>query len=255
MRIKEMEFNSVLATLKISVEDKNRYLTQCIDVQASLYSILEEVKNYREILSPSIDEGSNLLMISEEALSLDTSLIRDIRKKFIASTPSLRRRSISFCLCFDQLCEIINNNIEVFIPYTVEELNSLEMCLKQCCGHLACFILYQFGLNDVICDFNEDVEIFDVLDFYMRKNGLDFETTRIMAIHLKDVMREFNPSMGIFEMYPDLIEPFSDLVGEEIYDAEMLDLDTVMSVINGEMSVEKFQVLLEELYEKESLSE
>ncbi|MNM62909.1 hypothetical protein D3C81_742580 [compost metagenome] len=244
MEIKKLQYNKTTGVdLVVELDQRYRYFKSYLDLVTTIDTFVRKSMDFLESGSGDYLKSEELLLDSEKILAFDRQYIMNMDNFKLATTESLRRRVEHINLCFNKSIELMENNINLFIPYTTSELEAVTAVLKECEGHLASFLLYQYGLDEF---YTGEIEcVFDVIEYWMSKSKIDIEHIKNLAIYLQKAMLKFRPSMGVFEYYPDLLEPFSALVGSDLYECEDITLDIVTKVLDGNMTITEFQEYLE----------
>ncbi|MGL4950166.1 MAG: hypothetical protein ACRC5M_07260 [Anaeroplasmataceae bacterium] len=251
MKVVELVFNSTAVTGVKNLEEKVLYLKDSLKVQYEIMGIAVALENYINSTDKSFNSGIELVMDTERLLTIDTSSMEKLSTHYLPSLPSLRRRVRGFLELFSKCKEIVEEQSDAFVPYLDETSVVLMKLLKECLGQISCFIYHQFGFSELLFvdSIDEIEEIYDTMDAYMRSNSFSLKDMINIAIQLKTCINIANPLLGVFERYPELLEPFERLVGADLFDSANLDIKTIMSVIDGTTSITDFQVLLQELEE------
>lgn len=251
MEIVNLEMNDSTLLHRVSVEKKTALLKEGINNFKTLLEVGELMREFLKSGEQTVDAGMDLLIRVESLLTIRNDVLFDANKQHIGSSGSIRRRLECYKICFDEFCKEIAPNIEMFLPFTTEQLTEVTRMLEETIGQLASFVEYQFGFNEILSATSEtDIDgIYDAVDMYMRETGASVEDLIQMSKELQSVVLACKPRMELFELYPGLLEPFSALVGADLYDCEEIDLQTVRDVVDGKMPVEDFLENLEAMRE------
>lgn len=244
--IRELEFNKTLGGTGINdVNEKAEILKDSI-------SLITELTGILSLVSQELQSNGNditLVLQSEQILSFDLYRLKEFNENLCGSTTALRRRMKTTLGLIDTIQGMVESAVEVFYPYSTEELLKLEELLKECIGNLSCFTYNQFGFSEFVLNEElplEEIDVYDAVDVYMKRNKKTLQDISDLATSLNNLLRKCNPKIDAFERYPELLEPFSELVGASVYDLEDIDLITVKKVIDGDMSVDEFNAMLDE---------
>lgn len=252
MKIITKEFMKIAGNAVKDVNEKVDYLEGCLSTINKVNEVIIKIDDYIESTNKDFDSSILLVMDTEALLSYGFDIVQTIYDKFLPSTPALVRRVNSFILSIEDAKKIIKNQTELYIPYDDDDLNDLKSYLTDAVGNLACYTYFEFGFDSIYhLGSNPIEEIYDCLDTFARKSSLDEQGIKKIAVLLNKLIDIYKPCIGVFERYPELLEPFSKLVGEDLYDCVDIDLQVIESVINGKLSVDDFKVQLESLLEKE----
>lgn len=243
-------FSSPIYKVK-SVEEKVKYLEEGLKILGVLCEKSVEVNELLTSDVKTFDNSLKLLMSLEELLNIDLETLKVFRDRCLGSTPSYRRRVSRFLDILEVALGTIEKQTFCFIPFTTEELTALNKLLSESSGNLSSFIYHQFEFKDI--DNDEPIEeINDVLDYFITKQKVDDAWIKNLAKYLDSVIKSFKPSLGAFERYPELLEPFSELVGSDLYDCFNIDIKTIKDIVDGKIDIQEFSEKLEEMLRDES---
>lgn len=252
MNIVNLEMSDSNLLHRVSVESKTAILKEGLNNFRTLLEIGGLMRDFLKSGEQTVDAGMDLLIRVESLLTIRNDVLFNADKQHIGSTGSIRRRLSCYRICFEEFCKEITPNVEMFLPFTTEQLTEVTTTLEETIGHLASFVEYQFGFNELLTVTSEDdVDgIYDAVDMYMRESGITLGELITLSKELQSVILACKPHMELFELYPGLLEPFSNLVGADLYDCEEIDLQTVRDVIDGKLPVEDFLETLEAMREE-----
>ena len=251
MKIVEKSFMKLAGNNVKDVNEKVYYLEGCLSAINAINDVLMKIDTYEES-SKEFDDSILLLMDTETLLTLNLDPIETLYEKFLPSTPALIRRVNTFILAMEDAKKVIESQVELYIPYEADELKELKSNLITAVGNIACYTYFEFGFKDIYRLKDEPLkEVYDCIDMFMAKASLDEEGIKNISSLLNKLIDIYRPNIGVFERYPDLLEPFSELVGEDLYDCVDIDLKVIEDLINGKISVDDFKVQLESILEKE----
>lgn len=250
--MKILEMRKLGENTLYTLEEKGNLLVKCIKDFNILNSMFIKHKDFVKN-STSFEDSFVYLLDLEEIQTMRIDEEKFLNKNVLSINETVDRRIDMFVLAFESLHELVSDYIADFQPLSKGDLNRLEFYLKASLGQLSCYIYYELGLksyetNDTMPSESEKL---DVVDFIESNFHYDDNDITELANKLSSVVLECNPSMGVFEKYPELLEPFSELVGEDLYDCIDLDLKTVMDVIEGKMPIADFNEKLREIRLKE----
>lgn len=240
-----LEFYSTPLYKIKSVEEKVKYLEDSLKILGALCDKSIEINENLESDVKTLDESLGLLMSLEELLSVDFESLVVFKERSLGSTASLRRRVTNFLEIIEVVITKVEEQTYCFSPFDTEELRDLNRLLSEASGNLSSFIYHQFEFRELD---NEDsiLEINDALDYFMTKQKEDDVWIKNLAKHLDSVTKSFKPTLGAFEKYPELLEPFSELVGADLYDCFNIDIKTIKDIVEGRIDVQEFSERLEE---------
>lgn len=241
----ELKVNKGAGIPEYSTKDKFKCLDVALATVNNYSNVYKEITNFKKLEVIGAEEF-DLLMTTEDLLANDTSVLNDFDIKFLGSTVSTRRRLSCFCVADKAYRDLVNENSSSFTPYTSEELDKLEEIVKSAIGNLSSFIYYQFEFDGLVNSNVEDItELNDTLDYYMREHNENVEYLVSIAEMLKNHIFACIPNIGLFELHPELLEGFGDLLGVDLYDCENVDEKTMLDFFNGKITQEDFQIELE----------
>lgn len=241
----ELKVNKGAGIPDCSTKDKFNCLDVALSAVNNYSKVYEEILKFKKLEIISSEEF-DLLMTTEDLLANDTSILNDFDIKFLGSTVSTRRRLSCFCVADKAYKDLVNENSSSFTPYTSEELDRLEEIVKSAIGNLSSFIYYQFEFDGLVnANADEVDELNDTLDYYMREHNEDVQYLIAIANMLKNHIFACIPNIGLFELHPELLESFGDLLGVDLYDCENVDEKVMLDFFNGKITQEDFQIELE----------
>lgn len=242
MKVEKLEVGRMSMSRFKSVDGREEFLSQCLDIINKGKTLINE---FNKSFDYSLDEEFILLQDADEFLTNSIGIIEDYTEGFSSNNMSFQRRLADFNLGYKISLALIDDNTSKFIPFTRENKQEIVVELKESIGHLACYVYNYFDFKSIVETEGNVDTIYDCMDYYMRRNNYGMDTMITIGNYLFDLMVEFNPSMGVFEKYPELVEPFSQLVGVDFYELDDLNLETVMNVVNGKTSIAEFEKMLE----------
>lgn len=253
MKIRVLEMHNSIGANKLDLVEKVETFNYFVKLQDSLDKCFKSIENYKKIERITEEDSFDLLEDTEKLLTVDRAKLDRFQDGFYASTPSYRRRVETCQRYLGSICELIEDKTSIYLPYTSEEVDSLERWLKEALGNLTCFVYYQYEL-DLILAQDEVIEINDVQNRYIEQEGKDVEWLKSFANYTRELLDSCKPNIGILERYPELIEPLERVVGASLYDCRVLQLNTIMDVLNGKITIDEFQEILEkEMAENEDV--
>ena len=217
-------------------------LERCLAIVKEGVTIVDAISKYSigEVEYVTSTEGYSVLTDLEAIVDLDYSCITNFYKGNVTGYPDLGRRLRDFLNEYTYVLDVINSALDIYVPLTYKDLISLNENLKKALGHLCIFIRKQFEF-DVL---QETGELDFVLESYLESHGLTKEDGLKLNVFLLDKAIVYRPRIAVFDQYPEYETAFFDLVGDEFYDMEYLDIKRVIAVINGTLTPE---ALLEEI--------
>lgn len=231
------------------LQRKCSLLESCIKDYEILKRALERHKEF--LKTSSYEDSFGYLLDLEEVAGMDISAEEVINSDACGVNEVVNRRIDMFILNFKDLHKMVKGFCDDFLPLSEEDLRLLGINLKISLGQLACFLYYELSLTDYSdtdeSKYPDENSELDVIDYLKIKKGWDDRDLHSFANSMFQIILECNPSMGVFEKYPDLLEPFSELVGEDLYDCIDLDLGTVLDVVEGKMSLDTFREKLRQI--------
>lgn len=248
MKIYNLKFSETILSGKVELSTKVAILDDLYAKYELFSNLLDRTRN--EIKNPDSDSAVDLLLSMEEVLVLNLDIINELAEACSASTIGLRRRVYIINMLIKDLKKEIEPASELFIPFSTEELMRLEKLLSEIVGNTACFITTQFNVSDLL-DVDEVEEVSDVLDSFLTSRKMSVESAKVIFKEVRQRMLDESPSIGAFEKYPELLEPFSLIVGTDLYDCEFITVDIIRKVINKEMTLEQFRKFIAEGIENE----
>lgn len=235
LKITELKFNVVL-----DVPVKSSILTEGLKVVNSLNDLRDAMWSFKTNEDSTYQDSIDLIIDYETVLNVNSEFLERCFKRCIGSTGAIRRRLVNFYGCFLSLEEILKPQVDAYTPLLEEDFDRAYLLLSEAVGQLSCFLLYQFELNKILKEKGNLESINDAVDFWIREVDSKLETIFTVAEFLTIKVMQCNPNMGVFEKYPELLEPFCDLIGEALYDCLDIDLDTVYGIIEGRIDVDEF---------------
>lgn len=245
MKIVELNLNkSVLGS--IDTEDKINILSTGVMCYENMIEYLAQLQQYIKQDNTSVDDGLDLLMLIEPITTMNISYIEKFNNYVLGTNNNIRRRVLSFITSYRNTVELVEKNTSIFLPFTKDELQDVIDSLSNTVGNLICFLFYQFGFSDLylVKDIDEVQQLNDVMDMYMRKNGISLETVIQMARNMRVELIACNPIMNVFEKYPEYLDSFVELIGEDLYDCQDATPTQIKAVVEGDLTVEE---LMEQL--------
>lgn len=240
LKVKELKFN-----VDLNLVDKVSILEECISTLGSMSSIRDAMDKCRGNAEGDYDEAIDIILDCDKLISNNLEVLPNCKKRFIGSSGPIRRRLNGFFSNFEEFSKVLEPYLELYIPMSEEDFESAFTKLTGAIGQLACYTLYQFELSDCLKPDEDTTEISDVVDYWLRDNSNDYDSIREVAAFLGIQIHDCNPSMGVFEEYPELLEPFSSLVGSAFYDCADISAQTVMDILDGKIDVDEFLEQLE----------
>lgn len=248
MKIYNLKFSETILSGKVELSTKAAILDDLYSKYKLFSSLLDKTRN--EIKNPDNDSSVALLLDMEEVLVLDLGIIEELAGSCSASTIGLRRRIYVLNVLIKDLKKEIEPASELFIPFSTDELVKVEKLLSEIVGNSACFIVTQFNASDLL-DYDEVEEISDALDSFLTSRKMSIDSAKEVFKEIRQRMLDESPSIGAFEKYPELLEPFSLIVGTDLYDCEFITVDIIRKVINKEMTLDQFRKFIAEGIENE----
>lgn len=218
-------------------------LTSSLKIIKEGVLVLDLMENYTKDeganYQPNVD-GYGVLSSIEEVIDLDYSSINKFYLSNATGHADLVRRQRDFLDGFTRFLDASNSLLDLYVPPTYVELVELEKLLKSSIGHLCVFVRKQFEFDNL--------EVSDKVDFvlqtYLDNNGISLEDALKIDVFLLSKIVQYRPKIAVFDKYPEYEVRFFDLVGEEFYDMEYLDIAKVLDIINEKITPEE---LLEEI--------
>ena len=244
LKVKELKFN-----IDLNLVDKVSILNECISTIGAMSAIRDAMDKCRDSLDGEYDEAIDLILDCDRLISNGLEVLPTCKKKVIGSSGSIRRRLIGFFINYEAFARVLEPYIELYIPMKEEDFEDAFTKLTAAIGQLSCYAFYQFNLKDCEIDDSDVTEVSDVVDYWLRDNSNEYGSIREVAQFLELQIQTCNPTMGVFEKYPELLEPFSNLVGSAFYDCADISAQKVMDIIDGKIDVDEFLEQLEKTEE------
>jgi len=215
------------------------------------YNALVLLNNFKDLLVDEKDYkgeaggGFEWLQVEEaEVVSNDLNFegLKFFNRGKCSYTDAIQRRAASSVHYLQLLKERVDEVSEVFIPMDNETIEMLrELCLTTL-GELAYFLYFQFQLEDTLTDLSEgnDPRVNVALAQFVDESGNDLEQ---VVTFVSEIMTEHRPTFTIFEEFPDLEDPFFEIVGPYVKDFERIidfvTAEVVRDVIKNAGDVEE----------------
>lgn len=237
-----MNINKQQLMLNVDTPFLLEVLTKSLHIIKEGTLIIDNIDKYEsgEIEYVTNTEGYSVLSDLETIIDIDFSCITNFFSANVTGHIDLTRRLRDFLGGYTEVLDVINDALEIYVPFTFTDLISLNNSLKKALGHLCIFVRKQFEF-DVLLETNE---VDFVLNAYLEHNGLTVEDAVKLSAFLLGKALEYRPRVAVFDSYPEYETPFFDIVGDEFYDMEYIDIKKVIDVIKGKITPE---ALLEEI--------
>lgn len=226
----------------VSLERKYRVFQVALDDYYALKDIMHEMDNKK-----TFEDSIALIPKFEEITLLNFVVLDDAVLNGLGSTPAIRRRLLASTCYYKDLVEELEPCVEAYIPLSDSDFERVFKLVRSTLGQLACYIGYQFDLDQYfnmdIDDFENQDIISDVLDRYMSKGHTGKDILQLSR-DINETIISTHPYMGVFEKYPDLLEPFCEVAGEYTYDCVDMSINDIKDVLDGNVDIKD---LLEKL--------
>lgn len=241
-----------------TVEIKDTTLKDRVGIVKTGLNVIEHLNNLRVFLNDNkekalndFDSASDILVYTEDMLNVPWDNLKIAFSRMLGSTPSQRRRLNFFNGSYQALLNIIDKNTTMWLPYDKESYEKIQGLIKESLGQICCYLYYQFELGTVYnLEDNEDIfSLSDAFDYWKTEKGVSDKELKNLVNFIFDTTLECRPTMGVFEMHPEYLEPFQEIVGQAIYDCEDVSLREIKEVVNGNVPVEDFLEELEKRHE------
>ena len=268
MKIYDLKFNSTAVTPVITTEFKVKLLNDCLNLIDSVFDVYNKgmkgsgkdsdeasVSSAFSRKQESLDDSLEYILECEKLSVIDIETLEQTSSFELGRTAGIRRRLRTAIKSFKAAVEVINSHSKTFIPFLPDELDDLLDLFDTTLGNLACFVYHQFELINYTQS-NVYEEMSNVLDIYLRENGgLSQDDLYVLSVRVRAIMQQFAPKIGVFDKYPELLEQFSELVGEDLYDCEFITIDLVKDLLSGKVNLEDFRNYITSKIEEDDSSE
>lgn len=230
-----MKLNNLQVLSKVDTPYLVSVLEKCMSINKLCNSIIVELTPYMtKEVEYTTDEGYAVLSTLEEIVDVDYKDLQKFYEGNVSGNPAMIRRVRDFLYNYSRALDYVDEALGPYVPLTFEELNRVYVLLGHALGHLCIFIRSQFEFSEYV----EDGVLDYVLEVYLKNNSLTKEDAARINADLKLKAEMYRPKIAVFDKYPEYEESFFDIVGEEFYDLEYLDVKQVVEVIEGKLSPE-----------------
>ena len=194
--------NSLLKVSKVSMNDVEYQNSVALPVEDYPYFQLDVLTEFTDV------SGLQSLKLMAKSLSA-----RDL----------VTNRRLKSALDYkEKLMSVIEQVTTAYIPLSSEDIASVASLDKQALGNLATFIYYQFGLDLTIDSAENESEVVANINVYQYAEATNMDVV-VLAREVEKVMKDFRPTLPVFEEFPELEEEFYDIAGVYVQDFEALE--------------------------------
>lgn len=236
---------------KMTKDDLSLLFSESINLIDKLVNINEKIHKMLEegyLLGDSLDllEDLDYMLIVKDDLVLTSANIA------LTDCESTLTRLIAFKNSYLDYKDMLKEHLDIWLPFSKEEIGGLVELIEDCIGQLSCYIYYFFNLLPITFNENDlsNVSILPAVDDYIVKNKLTEEDLIDLVNKLRGYTFKYVKTGGVFLTHPELLEPIEKLVGSVIFSPVDIKVEDVQKLLSGEISPEDFTSLVEEKEEE-----
>lgn len=242
--INEHKINALV--YKASHEELLSFFNDCIVAITKLDSLYKELKSMYDENGVFIadEDDQDDLFDSLDSLNLKISDIYTVGTMYTSTVDVYNKYISRTVLTLKMLVENVQSITNKGLLPADGDVQILMDEIFSVIGGLSYYVVNEFAVDKTTAtlmeNLNADYDIDSVYDAYAKRNGFDTQALYDFGTQLVKYMTEYKYRFDLFDEYPELEGDFEKVVGPlyNIIPEEVLDYDTVVKIINGEIQPE-----------------